>query len=397
MGMQQVIHAALFTPQMAGDKLDGRWGMVIGLIGPPGSAKSSIIREVCDNAGMWCEVLSPGQKGEGAFGAVPVPKSIGDMQVIGYPPPEHVLQSVKVDKDGKEVPGGEPGCVFIDEANTAAPHIQPALLSLTLDAQIGGFQYPGRTRRILAMNEEKDAASGWAFSPAQCNRVCWIPWQEPSTVEFVGYWTGGMDDSFSGVNALEEEQRVLNAWHPAWAKAVGRIAGILKKMPSMLRMEQKSDERSFATPRSIAGAMHAIATAQVHGLSSEERGLLIRGWCGEAWYKQFLAFEEAADMPDAGDILDGRVQWAHDPSELWRSSAVITECTTLIVQDSDKARKTRRGAALWTILVGMLQGARDVAFQAGHTLARHSISITGRDATKVMAKLEEYKEALRKA
>src|SRR3990167_2421323 len=124
--MQRIIEAALFTPLR-----NGRWGLPIVFWGPPGVGKTEQIRAVCRRYGLYCEHLAPGERGEGAFGVTPVPEGLNGHMVLRYPPPEWVMSMRQVDNT-------EAGVVFLDEINTAAPALQPALLGCIQERRVGG-------------------------------------------------------------------------------------------------------------------------------------------------------------------------------------------------------------------------------------------------------------------
>ena len=93
MRMDQILKAMLFTPVCGGGgKPPGRWGLPIMFVGRPGTAKTSIIRSLTEQMGMQCEILSPAERGEGAFGVVPVPQD----GILTYPMPDWTFKFVKV-------------------------------------------------------------------------------------------------------------------------------------------------------------------------------------------------------------------------------------------------------------------------------------------------------------
>jgi hypothetical protein len=76
---------------------------------------------------MPSELLSPGERGEGAFGVTPIP-GIGQTggMVLSYPMPDWTEKFA----DGV-------GIVFVDEISSSPPSIQPYLLGLLQERRIG--------------------------------------------------------------------------------------------------------------------------------------------------------------------------------------------------------------------------------------------------------------------
>ncbi len=388
MSMHRIIHALVFTPIHSGQQFTGRWGLPGMFVAGPGTAKSSIIQQVAAAAGMHCETLSPGERGEGAFGAIPVPQD----GVITYPQPEWGLNFVRI-KDGVIDPAGEAGLVFVDEANTGGPHIEPALLGLILDGRIGGTQLPHRVRRLGAMNEATDAAGGWDLSPALCNRFGWYKWVAPNEVEWSSYWLGNGASSLPTLNVDDEEARVLSAWPSAWADAVGSVTAFIQRSESdVLNGAMQPGERAFPTRRSVANAMHALASAKVHKLSPDETSTLVKGFVGEAWWLAYNAFIENMTVPNAADVLDGVTPWKHDPMKLDVTFVLLAKAAALVVGEREKRVQQARGQALWTILANVTDSAKDVGFDAAWALAGAGVSLTFKDAVKVCSKLETYRK-----
>lgn len=391
MTMQNILKAMLFTPvHGGGGKFTGRWGIPLMFVGGPGEAKTSIISSVTESYGMELEVLSPGERGEGAFGVVPVPQD----GVLTYPAPEWVYKFAALHEDGSLDPNGKAGLVFVDEANTGGPSIQSPLLGLINDGRIGGSMLPPRVRRIGAMNEEADAAGGWALAPALCNRFGWVPWAAPTELPFTSYWLGGATDVMSVVDAAAEEQRVLDAWMPAWATAVGTVTSFLNRTPGMLTTKPFETERSFASRRTIAFAMHALAASTVHGLDTKEREALVKGFVGTTWWNAYTAFLSKMNLPDPLDILDGKVAWKFDPARIDVAWAVLSSCTSHVVNENDKALRNKRGELLWSLLATTLDDAPDVALTNAVALSSRAVALANKHATKVCAKLEDFRRKL---
>lgn len=393
MDMRKLIKAALFTPMHAGPKFTGNWGLPIVFVGEPGCGKSSVIKQVAAECSMGLKLLSPAEQGEAAFGVIPVPEN----GIITYPAPDWTLETVRLNADGALDPRGEAFVVFVDELSTAMPHIQGPAMGLILDGRIGNTQLGGRVRRIAAMNETQHAAGGWDIAAALCNRFGWYKWQGSTETEFAAYWLGGAD-AINSVDVDAEEARVLAAWPTEWANTVGKFTAFIQRTPNMLGGEPKPGERAFATRRSIAAAMHAYTAANIHGFDHDERSEFCRGFVGEAWWQQFVTFcDSLADLPLPADVLDGKSSFKHSPTRLDISYVFLASAAALVVGEQDKTTRNKRGEALWSILADVTAGAKDVGFDAAWGLSRAGVAVACKDAIKVQAKLEAYRQQVKAA
>ena len=144
-----ILRAALFTPTG-----NGEWGLPMLAWSAPGMAKSAKIEDLAASCDLPCEVLSPGERGEGGFGVVPVPKYGADgrtPETLSYPAPDWTERF----KEGR-------GIVFVDELTTAPPAVQPAMLGLVLRKRIGATVLPPGVRVIAAANPPEQAEIGRA-------------------------------------------------------------------------------------------------------------------------------------------------------------------------------------------------------------------------------------------
>ncbi|MFH2126135.1 MAG: hypothetical protein ABIK12_06435, partial [Pseudomonadota bacterium] len=252
----QLLHAALFTPTRRG------WGLPVLCWGEPGVGKSDMIEQLGARAGLPTECLAPGERGEGAFGVVPVPAGDGDAMVLRYPAPEWTTR----------MQAG--GLVFVDELTTAPPALQPPLLGLCLARRIGGAQLGPRVRVLAAANEVDDAAGGYDLGAALLNRFCHLAWQTPTVEQHIGYMAqASTGDTVEPLDAIQEEARVLAGWPAAYAQACGLEAGYLRRFPQAKNTKPKpgSTDRAWPSDRTWEMAVRAWATARVHGLDDAQR------------------------------------------------------------------------------------------------------------------------------
>jgi DNA polymerase III delta prime subunit len=381
MDKKQIIHAALFTPISR-----GRWGLPLLFSGPPGVAKTQTAQAVGQSAGLAVEVLSPGERGEGAFGVIPVPVEVGGRTVLTNPIPEWSLKMK------------ERGLIIIDEISSAPPALQPPLLGLIQERMIGGNYLPAGVRVLATANPTAMAAGGWDLAMPVANRLGHIEWEAPTAAEWSEWLLGEVDtkigDDKAPLDAAAEEARVLAAWPAPWAKARGLVAGFVKRRIDLLLKvpEVNSPEASKAwpSPRSWENACRALASAMVHGLKAAERDALVSAFIGTGAATEFLAYCAKTDLPDPADILDGKAKFKHDPTRLDISDAVLSSCTALIAGDKGAIQKSR-ASRFWVLLETMMDDAADLVEAPARALAR--ARLLGAASTKTLAKLHPFLDA----
>ena len=234
-----LLKTAFFTPGLT----KGSWGIPLLLEGSPGMGKSAQIEAFAEQAGLLCETLSPGERGHGGFGAVPVPIQRGSTTVLSYPMPEWALPFVE-----KEAAAG---VVFLDEINTADSTLQPALLGLAHARRIGGGVLPVSTRIVAAQNNIAEGAGANELGAALLNRFCYLQIDPAPLSAWEAYLTTDSSESvYMDRKALEAE--VLKAWPAAKQKATDLVLGFLKKKPTATSSVPKRGE-PFASYRAWSG------------------------------------------------------------------------------------------------------------------------------------------------
>lgn len=387
-----LLHAALFTPMGR-----GRWGLPILFEGEPGVAKTSILEDFAARisagtpGGFPCEVLSPGERGEGAFGVVPVPAQRGDAVLLTYPPPEW----------SSAFAAAQRGLVFCDEVTSAPAMIQAPMLGLLTGRRIGGAQLPPGTRLIGAANPVELAAYGHDLAPPLANRFGWIKWRNPTADEHAAYMMGtATEEVGEPIDAAREEARVMMAWPEAYARAVGLETAFLRAQPNWKNMCPKAGDpkasRAWPSDRSWTYAARAHAGAIVHRLDEKLRDEMMAGFVGEVAYEAYSVWAEHADMPDAAAVLDGHEKFKHDPRRLDRTAALLAACTTLAVSTTDAETRNRRATTLWGVLGDVGGHAQDLVVGSATTLTRSRLHCATPDqlraATRILADLQHVVE-----
>ncbi len=355
MSIIDIARATIFTPAFHDAAGGIGWGLPICFWGPPGVGKTWQLSRMSKTYSLALEVLSPGERGEGAFGVTPVPGP--GNKVLNYPPPDWVAN---FDPDTG-------GLLFLDEINQAPPPLQPALQGILLGRRVGGYYLGNKVRPICAANPTEQAAGGWDFAPPVANRMGHLPWPDVSGEGWANWLLG--DDSAAGqsITSTEEEARVIKAWDEPWARTRGMVAGfirargeLLHKMPAMGSPDLG---RAWPSPRTWEMAARAHASAAVHRLNAEDTESFVAAFVGTGAAGEMFAYADKLDLPNPADVLDGKVKFSHDPKRLDRTAAVLGSCHALVVPANAEKRK-ERSQKLWAMLAEkkLLDDAMDVCF-----------------------------------
>ncbi len=357
----KILHAAMFCPAP-----EGFFGLPVLLWGPPGIGKTHFVAETARRTGMPYERLSPGERGEGQWGVVPVPGVDG---YLGYPPPDW----------SKRFSNG--GLIFVDEINTAPPALQAPLLGFVQLRTLGSYVFHKRTRVIAAANETQLAAGGWDLAPALANRFGHFDFEGLSSEEWATALLSNFDVGESQVtNAEAEEARVMAAWPKAYAVAAATVSSFIRRHPGMLHKRPEkaaaSNSRAWPSHRSVHYAATAFASSMVHNLSEIDTDTFMAGFVGLAWVREFATWRANLDLPDPSEVLDGKIEFRHDPRRLDRSLVTLGACATLAASEMAAKKLTKvRGNKAWDVVAGVLSDAADCAVPAARTLINKGIIV----------------------
>lgn len=360
--MEKLIHAACFTLTAKG------WGLPLLLWGPSGVGKSEITEAAPARWGLPVVPLSPAEHGDGAFGDVPVPRP--DSAVLDYPAPGYVL-------DVFQPAGG--GVLFLDEATNADPGIQRYVQGIARARRIGSCDLGPTVRVIAAANPPDIATGGHALSLPMRRRFVHLEWRTDDD-GFLDWLTSAdhaasvQDTIVDPQLARAEEARVLALWPAAYARAAALVRAFLSSRRDLIRVEPTSGatEQGSPCPRTWEYVTCALAGADVHGLSAEDRFALVVGAVGKAAGMRCLEFIARADLPDPADVLAGRVQWQWDPQRPDAGQATLQSCAAY-ARASQRDRQARADA-LWSMLGALAAaGVGDVAFLIGRDLVKHDL------------------------
>lgn len=357
-----LIRAACNTPMRGGG-----WGLPLLFESEPGAAKTSFMRQVARKLGFGnaCEVLSPGERGEGAFGVVPVPAETEDGGlVLSYPRPTWTSKFLATGR----------GLVIVDELTSAPPAMHPALLGLLLDGLVGGFSLPKGVRRFGLCNPVELAAGGYDLPAPVANRLGHLKWKVPTVDEHRRYMLADDDDFLPReddeevedpevLDAAKEERRIAKLWRPAYAKAAGIEGAFLQRIPTHKNKCPPAGDpnasKAWPSDRTWEFATRAWASAMVHNLTPALTETLVGAFISHKIAGELFTFAEKQDLPDPAELLDGKVQFKHDSKRLDRTIAVIGSCTATVTPKTAEKRKARAGA-FWTLLDDLTKSKNDL-------------------------------------
>ena len=395
---QRILWAAMFA-----QGIGGRRGLPYVLVGQPGSAKTSVLKQLSKKAGLPFEGVLGSLRSPVDFNGVPVPQrrklTAADQHLdpdggseflyMHYAPAGFAVRSAAA--------AGGRSMVLFDEVNTCPPSVQAALLRVLFEGVVGEMELPPGVRMMLAMNETKDAAGGWDIAPPLANRMGWLDWQAPDVQGFTQYiLTGGkMDMDGDAIDPITEEKAVDARWDSAWAKASGEITGFLHRIPSkLLEMPKmgKGSSRQWPSPRTWEFAIRAHTASYVYDLTELERAQAVSAYVGTGAYSEFFQWRKDNDLPDPELLLDGGTTFKHNPARLDRTAAVLTSCTGLVTPENAPKRK-ERNERLWTLLKDMTDTAADVCLPSVVALCQSRLMLGCTPAYKVLAALEPVMSA----
>ena len=373
----KIMHAALFTP-------NNRNGMGLNLLfeGAPGTAKSARLARTAYRAGLHFIVIIPSLRDPTDLGGMPT--IIDGCMALATP------------LFAQEAAAHQRAIIFVDEANTAPPAVQEAMLRMFNEGVVGEFQLPKTVRFVAAQNSVEEAAGGWDTAAPMANRFGHLPW-DGGTADDWSNWLlsdGGAEDEAFG-DAAAEEARVWAAWPIAWASARGVVSGFISKRPDLLHVQpdvgSPAASKAWPSRRTWEMATRALAGAEIHGLDDIERIAFVEAFIGKGAAAELLAYLLDADLPSPADVLDGKVQLTVEPRRLDRTVAILNACAALV--SPEKAdKRLPRADALWAIIADVCTTAADLAVPAARAML--SAKLYRPSARSAMLQLEPV---LRKA
>lgn len=234
------------------------------LWGAPGIGKSSIIKTLCDEAGIGFVDIRLSQREPVDLRGLPVPKG------------DHVdwLLSGEWPRD----PNSR-GIILFDEITAADRSLQVAAYELILDRRLGDlYQLPDGWLVIGAGNRAADRAVSTTFSSALANRFCHL----------------NLSADLESWCAWANSQRI----HPD-------VVAFLRYRPECFFDMKGQVEQGWPSPRSWARVSHVITHLQE--LDAVCSAIMVEGLVGPGAATEFLAFRRwSQELPDVSAMMNGK-------------------------------------------------------------------------------------------
>lgn len=172
--------------------------------------------------------------------------------------------------------------LFLDELNGAAPAVQAAAYQLILNRRVGEYVLPDNVVIVAAGNRESDKGVSYRMPKPLANRM--------------GHYELAVN--FEDWAVWATDHRI----HPD-------IVGYLtSRKQDLFRFDPKSNERSFATPRSWSFVSDMLYEAE-STFSDQEITDMVSGFIGEGTALTFGTHRSVASkLPNPSHILDGTVK-----------------------------------------------------------------------------------------
>lgn len=262
------------------------------LWGEPGIGKTATATAVAESLGWHLEVLIGSIREATDFGGLPARTDDGVVLLA----PAWSLRIRRQHDDGRR------SMLFLDELTTAPPSVQAAMLRLLLERVVGETALPDDVAMVAAANPPDSAADGYDLAPPLANRLCHLDLPvDPSA------WATGITSGWPTprLPVLPDHwTATLPTWH-------GRTAGFITHRPALLHdlpTDLAQQGRAWPSPRSWHTASRLMAAAAAADPGGGSQIELLMGCVGEGAASEFLAWLDAADLPDPEAVLaDPRV------------------------------------------------------------------------------------------
>lgn len=287
--------------------------------------KSSIVKQIASSCGLFTNTT---------IASICEPADIG-----GYPIPDLKAKVVRpLPAPWIAAVNTKQGCVqFFDEATSCSSAAQSAIMRIVLEGVAGDCEIHPRVRFLSAANPVEMAANANDLEVPLANRFGHLEF-DPGSAQGWVEWLRNSAEAPKPVDpaiALALEARVMKEWPAAYGEAVAIVGTFIgRTRPALLHKlpDLNSDHASKAWPsrRSWANATRALASSKIHGLSEIDQNTFISSFVGAGPAGELLAYIKHVDLPNALDLLDGKVTFEPVTARLDRTAAVLESCVQML-------------------------------------------------------------------
>ena len=121
-------------------------------------------------------------------------------------------------------------------------------------------------------------------------------------------------------------------------------------------------------------ATRALAASEIHHLDESESDRYVGSFVGPAAIRELRSWMVNVDLPDPAELLDGKIEWQHDPDRLDRTMVVCSSCAALVAPHSAEKRMPRAEAAWKLIHKGMAEHLRPLGYTSVEAFLPPSVS-----------------------
>lgn len=233
--------------------------------GPPGSGKSSIVKQVTERNAIGFKDVRMTLLDPTDLRGIPIPFEGKAMWLApGFLPDEK--------RDGEQ------GVLFLDELNAAPPLVQASGYQLVLDRAIGEYKLPDGWTIVGAGNRQGDRAVIHRMPSPLANRFIHLDFDV-----HLDDWT-----DWAITHRIQSE-----------------VIGFIRFRSALLdAFDPKRDERAFPTPRSWEYVSRLLTIGRgIRNIMSS----VVAGAVGDGAAAEFMSYLDVYQrLPDLGRILEGR-------------------------------------------------------------------------------------------
>jgi hypothetical protein len=288
---------------------EGRTGLPVLLIGPPGGGKSSKIRAIGRSLQLPVETLIASIHDPTDFSGLGF-VSDGELKM-------HILPAFQ-----RLITAGQ-GIFFLDELSNAPRSVQAALLRVLLEGYVGDVELPPGVRPVLAMNGQDTAADGQMLVQPLIGRVIQIPAPDPTPAGHADYLLSASAKS----RMPDPEVPVLNLarFDECFRDVAALYSAYIARREGALRDEPKDEvlaQQPHRTPRSWELGLRGFAAGRAIG-SDYASNVLLAGAIGDGAAAEFCRWVKENDLEDPREILANPKAWVPNTKKLDRLHATL--------------------------------------------------------------------------